>query len=325
MALFGLRFDLRNPEFAGTSMTERVAACLDMTQWAEEHGLVAAVVSEHHGSDDGYLPSALMMAAAMAARTKTIRIQVAIVVAPLYDPLKLAEDIAMLDHIAGGRASVALGAGYAHHEFAMFDVPLTDRGPRMNEVVETCLAAWTGEPFTFRGRTVRVTPAPASPARSLLSLGGTSRPAGRRAAKYGLGYVPTDEAAWEMYREEVIKTGAPDPGPHFAAMPGSLFLAQDPDAGWEQIAPYAMHETNAYGAWLEQAGDPRPHYQTSDSAQALRETGAYRVLTPKQLIDELRAQGDLAFAVLHPMMGGIPPELAWESLHLLEREVLPNL
>jgi alkanesulfonate monooxygenase SsuD/methylene tetrahydromethanopterin reductase-like flavin-dependent oxidoreductase (luciferase family) len=323
--MFGMRFDLRNPAFAETTMTERVAACLEMAEWADEHGFVATVVSEHHGSEDGYLPSALMMAAAMAARTKNIRIQIALMVAPLYNPLQLAEDIAMLDHIAGGRASVAIGAGYAHHEFAMFDVPLDDRGPRMTETVETCLAAWSGEPFSYRGRTVRVTPKPATPGTSLLAMGGNSRPAARRAAKYGLSYIAPDEPAWEQYREEVIKTGAADPGPHFSATPGFLHLATDPDAGWDQIAPFAMHETNAYGEWLAEAGTERPYYKTADSAAALRESGAYRVLTPGQLVAELKAKGDLAFAVLHPMMGGIPPALAWESLHLLEKEVLPNL
>src|ERR1700736_7014666 len=90
MALFGLRFDFRNPAFAGPSMPERYRAALDMVEWADQLGFVSVILSEHHGSDDGYLPSPLTMAAAVAARTKHIRISVPAVVASLHDPLRLA-------------------------------------------------------------------------------------------------------------------------------------------------------------------------------------------------------------------------------------------
>jgi len=62
-----------------------------------------------------------------------------------------------------------------------------------------------------------------------------------------------------------------------------------------------------------------------DDADALRRTGQYRVLTPDEMVAELKEKGPFGFALFHPMMGGIPPELAWESLHLFEREVLPRL
>src|SRR3954447_23745841 len=158
--LFSLRFDFRNPDIARTTMADRYAAALDMAEWADELGCVSIAVSEHHGSPDGYLPSPLPMVAAMAARTTNVRFLVAALIAPLYDPLRLAEDLVVLDHLSRGRVDVIVAGGYVREEFAMFGVPMRERVQRVNETVATLRAAFSGEPFEFRGRTVQVTPAP---------------------------------------------------------------------------------------------------------------------------------------------------------------------
>src|SRR5262245_66318679 len=103
MAYFALRFDLRNPAFGGTSATDRYRAALDMSEWADRLGFVAITISEHHGVDDGYLPSPLTMAAAIAARTRTARINLSAVVAPFHDPLRLAADLSVVDLRSEGR------------------------------------------------------------------------------------------------------------------------------------------------------------------------------------------------------------------------------
>jgi alkanesulfonate monooxygenase SsuD/methylene tetrahydromethanopterin reductase-like flavin-dependent oxidoreductase (luciferase family) len=328
MAVFALRFDFRNPAFAGTSMGERYAAALDMVSWAEDLGFMMVVLSEHHGSDDGYLPRPLPMAAAVASRTKNMMVNIAAIPAPLHDPLHIAEELAVVDLISQGRVSVVLANGYAAHEFDMFDRSLTERAKRTTEMVHTLRKAWTGEPFEFRGRTVRVTPTPFQPGGPAIVLGGSVEAAARRAARIADGFMPSNPGLWDAYRDERIKLGHEDPGPHFGGDTGFLHLSKDPEADWERIAPFAMHEANAYGAMMAAAGTAGRDtggYAMVDSAEELRETGQYRVLTPEQYVEELTAMGDAAFGLFHPMMGGIPPQLAWESLKLLETEVLPNL
>lgn len=327
MAILVMRFDLRNPAFAGVSATERYAAALDMCAWGDEHGVMAIVLSEHHGSDDGYLPSALTMAAAVAARTERVQIWVSALAAPLHEPLHLAEQATVVDLISGGRLTVVLANGYVPDEFALFDVPLAERAARTTEAVEVLRASRTGEPFTHRGRTVRLTPAPEGPpgrAGPTVWLGGSGPAAARRAARIADGFQPSNAEAWEVYRAERLARGKRDPGGYLAAPTGFLHVAHDPDAAWEVIRPHARHEATSYGRWAAAAGmDGATGYRepTDDDLDDLRASGRYRVVTPTDLRAELAAEPD-AVVVLNPMMGGLPPALAWEGLHLLAAEVL---
>jgi alkanesulfonate monooxygenase SsuD/methylene tetrahydromethanopterin reductase-like flavin-dependent oxidoreductase (luciferase family) len=326
MALFGLRFDFRNPEFAGVAMAERYQAALEMAEWADNLGAVAVVLSEHHGVDDGYLPSPLILAAGIASRTQNLRIVIAAMVASFHDPLRLAEDVAVVDLLSQGRLDLILTNGYVDTEFAMFDRPIGQRAKRVTEAVQVLRQAWTGEPFAYRGRTVRVTPTPFQPGGPKISLGGSSEPAARRAARIADGFAPSTPEIWNFYRDEVIALGRPDPGPHPGGSTDFVHLATDSEAGWEKIAPHALHEVNAYGTWMAAAGTGASGgYVPVADGDALAKLGQYRVLTPDQMVAELKDQGPFAFVAFHPLMGGIPPALAWESLRLFEHEVLPRL
>jgi alkanesulfonate monooxygenase SsuD/methylene tetrahydromethanopterin reductase-like flavin-dependent oxidoreductase (luciferase family) len=318
--LFILRFDLRNPAFAGIALADRYHAALDMIEWADQRGALAVSLSEHHASEDGYLPSPLVMAAAVADRTTNIAIAINALIAPFYDPLRLAEDVAVVDQLSRGRFNLTIAGGYAEHEFEMFGVELAERPAHVRETVEVLRAAWTGEPFEFRGRTVQVLPTPAQAGGPPIVLGGSSEPAARRAARIADAFVPSDQACWEFYRDECLLLGKPDPGPSFGGTADVVVLAEDPEAAWPVIGPYFMHESNAYGAWSPTAGVGA--YRPVADIDELRAGSQYRILTPDEYAAELRAEGELALAKLHPMVGGIPPELAWQHLRLFEEAFL---
>jgi alkanesulfonate monooxygenase SsuD/methylene tetrahydromethanopterin reductase-like flavin-dependent oxidoreductase (luciferase family) len=319
--LFGLRFDFRNPEMAATAMADRYAAALDMAAWADRLGCVNIAVSEHHGSPDGYLPSPIPMLAAMVARTENVRFLVAALIAPFHDPLRLAEDMCVLDNLSRGRVDLVVAGGYVREEFAMFDVPMSERARRVTETVATLKAAFTGEPFTYRHRIVHVTPAPFRPGGPTLILGGSSEAAARRAARIADGFIPSVPEVWEFYRDEVQRLDRPDPGPSPIGENRLVALAEDPEKGWHQMAPYFLHEMNAYGAWQAQDDIASP-FRTIADAEELRRSGRYCVMTPDQFVAE---QKDAAFpfAMFHPLCGGMPVGLAWSSLQLFEDQVLP--
>jgi alkanesulfonate monooxygenase SsuD/methylene tetrahydromethanopterin reductase-like flavin-dependent oxidoreductase (luciferase family) len=305
-------------------MADRYAALLDMSEWADGLGALFVGLSEHHGSDDGYLPSPLPMAAAIAARTHTAQINITAMIAPFHDPLRLAEDAAVVDLLSRGRLGLTIAGGYVRSEFAMFDVPMKERPKRTVELVETLKKAWTGAPFDYRGRQVQVTPAPFQPGGPMVALGGSSEAAARRAARIADGFLPSDPTFWAFYADECLKLGKPDPGPYLGGGTDVVLLAEDADKGWDTYAPFFLHEVNAYGAW-QADDDVQTTYKTVSGTDELRGTGQYRVLTPDAYAAELRAAGELAFVMLHPMVGGVPPALAWESLRLFEHEVLPAL
>ena len=152
-------------------------------------------------------------------------------------------------------------------------------------------------------------------------LGGSSEPAARRAARIADGFLPSVPEAWPPYRDELQRLGRPDPGPCPIADTRTTALAEDPDRAWAQMGPFFLHETNAYGEWLA-SGDGAGPYHIVETVEQLRDEGDYRILTPDEYTEELKAS-ELPFALLHPLCGGMPIDVAWDSLRLFEQAVLP--
>ncbi len=170
---------------------------------------------------------------------------------------------------------------------------------------------------------MRVTPTPHTPGGPAIFLGGSSEAAARRAARIADGFFPAVPEVWAFYRDEVLALGGPDPGPcPIDATNRIVFVAEDPDEAWDQMAPYFMHEMNAYGAWQDADDVGAPHFTVED-ADELRRTGLYGVVTPEGLVEELRAK-PRPLLNLHPLCGGMPIDLAWSSLQLIEERVLPE-
>jgi len=327
MPLFNLRYDLRRPPFATATASELARTAIEQCEWADRLGFTSVTLSEHHGSPDGYTPSPMVLGGAIAARTHQLRILLAALIVPLHDPLRLAEDIAMLDVISNGRVIPLVSAGYVETEFTAFGKKLSDRKQVMDEIMPFLEKAFTGKPFEWKGRTVRVTPRPVQRPRPPIFVGGASKAAARRAARTADHFIPTTPALFDFYREERKKLGKSDPGPLSKGTGNFLWVAEDPDAAWEVIAPHAMHETNAYGEWMQQAGlgDENATYKTYDDPDALRAAGDYAVVTPDELIETARGMGPMDSVLLHPLVGGIHPDFSWECLRLIEKKVLPAL
>lgn len=324
--MFTLRFDMRAPGRTPAETAALYEAALEMAAWGERHGCTLAMVSEHHGSEDGYLPAPLVLAAAMAGRTRTLPIQVTALLVPLHDPIELAERMAVLDLASGGRVSYVCALGYRSEEYAMFGRDMRRRGRRMEACLEAMRRAWTGEPFAYEGRPVRVTPQPRTPGGPTLWIGGTSEAAARRAARFGLGFFAErgDPALAEAYRDECARHGR-EPGPCILPPEGlvtTAFVAEDPERAWREIGPHLLHDARAYAAWMGE-GHEAASRSGAESVEALRAQGApYRIFTPQEAVEHVRRHGIL---MLQPLCGGTPPELAWRSLELVEREVLPAL
>jgi alkanesulfonate monooxygenase SsuD/methylene tetrahydromethanopterin reductase-like flavin-dependent oxidoreductase (luciferase family) len=321
MIMIGIRFDLRVPPFAKTTHADQYAACLDQCAWADDLGLDVVVLSEHHGVDDGYLPAPLTLAGAIGGRTRRIRISIAAALVPLHDPVRLAEQLAVLDLATGSRVSLVAGLGYRAEEFEMAGIDMKQRARLLEEAVTVMRQAWTGEPFEWRGRTVRVTPKPQAP--PLILIGGSTAIAARRAARLHAGFFPAigDPVLAETYQADCARLGFSGGFVALPSGPGFVHVSDDPERDWQRIAPHALYDARVYASWQPPGQRSMVHVVAGD-AEELRRSGVYRVVTPDECV-ELARQTERV--ILHPLMGGMPPELGWEGLRLFERAVLPRL
>lgn len=321
--MFILRFDMRCPEWGEASPAELYAAAVEMSRYGEQHGALSIVVSEHHHSADGYLPSPLLLASAIAAATETIPIQVGALLLPLHDPVRIAEDMVILDHLSRGRVSYVLAVGYRPEEYAMFGRDFRSRGRRMETSLAALRDAFSGEPFGYGERRAWVRPRPFTPGGPTLFLGGHSRVAVRRAARFGLGVITEGGTGLqELYAEECRKHGH-EPGPFIDPPTGgasSVFVADDPDAAWERYGPHLLHDAQTYAAWMGEGHDSVSKSKASDVAALRAEQGSYRIFSVDEAIAYVRERGMLG---LQPLCGGLPPALAWESLRLVAEKVIP--
>jgi alkanesulfonate monooxygenase SsuD/methylene tetrahydromethanopterin reductase-like flavin-dependent oxidoreductase (luciferase family) len=321
-----MRQDFRVPAFGPTSASEIYAAAMDQLVWADQHGFHTLVLSEHHGLDDGWCPAPLTMAAAVLARTDRARVMVSASILPLHDPVRIAEQIAVLDNAFPRRLWIVFGAGYRVEEFEMAGVDHAARGRILEEHVATVLDALDGEVFESEGRKVRVTPKMLSDPRRMLFVGGGVPAAARRAARLRLPMFPmnADPAVREAYFDEAARVGfehgffVEPSGPTF------VHVSDDPERAWNEIGPYVLYEVQTYTSFQT----PGQHSLPSVHAEALDDLKAspqYVVGTPEQVRVKLQALPPTAGVVFNPLAGGLPPALAWPSLELFAAEVLPHL
>jgi len=316
------RFNCVQPGVEPEEMAKRYQAFVDMAEYADQHGFAMITLEEHHGADNGWSPSPLVMAGLVFGRCANIGVSLSALLVPLHDPLRIAEDLAVLDLASGGRMTTIAGIGYRPEEYAAHGKDWAGRGALMDECIDTILKAWTGEPFEYRGTTVRVTPVPVTKPHPMLLIGGTSKVAARRAARFGLpmfpaAHLPELEA---YYYEQCTEHGTQG----FCMMPGAdtvmTHVAEDPDQAWAELGQHFFHEASTYHSWQTPDIKSAVHSYATN-VDELRAEGIYQVLTPDECIERVKETGAVN---LHPLVGGMPIDAGWESIRLYCEQVLPK-
>jgi len=310
LARFAMRTDSAEP----SARADLYATALEMTAWSESRGCLSVIISEHHAVPDGYLPSPLPLAAAMAARTTKIGINVSALLLALYEPIKLAEDMAVLDLISRGRVSYVVGIGYRDEEFDLFGVDRRGRGKLVEDRIRLLRQLWTGDVVEHEGRAVTVTPLPYSKGGPMLAYGGGTVAAAERAGRLGLYFMANsaDTALESVYREAAEKAGVRALGCRLMdpAMPLTVFVADDPDRAWSEIGHYLLKDATSYASW--HSGPGTPNVSFAGTVEELKaERGAYRIVTPDEGRAMIAAGQPLS---LQPLVGGMPPDVAWPYL-----------
>jgi alkanesulfonate monooxygenase SsuD/methylene tetrahydromethanopterin reductase-like flavin-dependent oxidoreductase (luciferase family) len=319
-----LRFNMVMPQLERSENGKRHQAMLEMCRYADANGIDGISLEEHHGAFNGWSSSPLILAALIFGASTNLQITLSALLVPLHDPIRIAEDIAALDLASGGRLITIAGIGYRPEEYALHGKDWANRGTLMDECIATMLKAWTGEPFEYNGTTVQVTPAPASSPHPMLFLGGTSKIAARRAARFGL---PMFAAAAVPGLQEYYLEQCQANGTHgFYIAPSQetamIHIAEDPDRAWAELGHHFLHEATTYAGWQTPDIHSAVHSHAT-TVEELRADGTYRVLTPDEAIERCKAMGPFDALTMHPLCGGLPIDEAWSSIHLAVEKVIP--
>ncbi len=327
---FGYLYDFRNPEPWRRSDSSVYQETLDIVAWTESIGFLGAWVPEHHDADDGYMPTPNLALAAMAARTSTIRLGAAVALAPLYHPVRFAEECAVLDILSDGRLETALAIGYRRREYDMHGADFHQRGNRFDEFLHIVRALWAGETVNFTGQHYTVTDArimPAPPRGKIpLYIGGFTERALERAARYADGYFGNEEVC-DLYLDKLKRLGR-DPADAAIRIPG-LFLtvAADPEEALDELAPYYHHVLSSYGAWMNE--DNAIGMETAATkpmdVETFKQSGILQIMTPEQAISHFTAMQERMplehFMMMRPP--GLPAERFISYAQLFADQVIP--
>jgi alkanesulfonate monooxygenase SsuD/methylene tetrahydromethanopterin reductase-like flavin-dependent oxidoreductase (luciferase family) len=328
MAISVLRFTFARPEPDPAEQSTVLQAALEMVKWGDAHGVTAATVDEHHVTDFGWSCNPILEGGCFLAATSKLFVSVMCALGPLWNPIRMAEDIAVVDQMSGGRLSVTVGLGYRPIEYAAIGADFSQRGRLMDDLLEVMLRAWTGEPFEHHGTTIRVTPMPLTRPHPPLFVGGSVKATARRAVRFRLPLnIPDHLPALKEYYEELCRAEGVQPEVQMASVDDlpSAFLHEDPDQAWAQLGRHFAWEAVNYGQWATAGMSSIMHLPGVHTIDEVRASGRYVILTPDELVARLRARGSGAVVSLYPLCGGMPIEEGWKSVHLLTDKVLPQL
>jgi alkanesulfonate monooxygenase SsuD/methylene tetrahydromethanopterin reductase-like flavin-dependent oxidoreductase (luciferase family) len=322
-----VRFTFALPKPDAAVQARRLHAALELAQFADRVGISGVRIDEHHATDFGWSPNPILEAGIFLAATERIKVKANAALGPLYDPVRLAEDIAVLDQLGGERFAVVFGLGYRPIEYAAMRKAFGERGTLMDELLDTLLKAWSGEPFEYHGATIRVTPRPATQPHPNVVVGGSAMATARRAARFGLpldlpAHLPEIKAYYEKLCAEAGRT------PRVTmARPGArgpIFLAEDPERAWAELGPYFLWEAVNYAQWARTDMTSYMH-STVQTLDELRQSRVFNIHSPEQCIELLKGDGAGARITFHPLCGGLPLDAAAECLRLFAERVMPAL
>jgi alkanesulfonate monooxygenase SsuD/methylene tetrahydromethanopterin reductase-like flavin-dependent oxidoreductase (luciferase family) len=327
---FGVAYDFRNPPGrGGLSNAALYAEILDQVALADRLGFDLVWVSEHHFVDDGYLPAFVPVLGALAARTANIRLSTDVALLPFHHPLRLAEDLAVLDNLSGGRIELGVGMGYASHEFEAFGIPRAQRVSRTEEAVAILRQAWSNEPVRFQGKRfqfdgVRVYPKPVQPGGIPLWMAAQSEPGALRAGALELNLLPQGTRAGTIEPwARALRARGRDPGDFRVGIIRPWLVTDDRERDWPAIRAGEIYKRDLYREWALTSRERVPDFAdparipqtwiTGDADQVARE------------IAKFMAEYGFTDLVTWAAPPGVPPSRMNASLERFAREVMPRL
>jgi alkanesulfonate monooxygenase SsuD/methylene tetrahydromethanopterin reductase-like flavin-dependent oxidoreductase (luciferase family) len=257
----GVCYDFRNPSTSGVRDKVLYAEILQQVKWLDQIGADLVWFTEHHFVDDGYLPSWIPVAGAMAALTSKVRFGTNICLMPFNHPIRLAEDLAVLDNLSDGRVELGLGMGYAPHEFRGFGLPVSHRLSLMDEGIEVLQQCFSGERFSYRGKRyqfedVKITPGYVQAGGPPLWIAAMSEAGAARAARFGVNYLPQGlkRRAYDPWISALSDAGR-KPSDHRVGIIRSILVTDDKSTDWAMVRAAEIYRMEIYQQFFAESGE----------------------------------------------------------------------
>ena len=327
---FGLWYDFRQRLPLG-DYAKFYAECLEEIEEAEGLGFAGVWLSEHHFVDDGYLPSPLGVAAAIAARTESMTVGTNVLLLPMHHPLRVAEDAAVADLVAGGRFVLGVGQGYVQHEFEALGFDRRYRPSLFEEGIEVIRHAWEEGRTGYDGKRWRFEDLPFEPRpekRPPIYVGAFADPAIDRAARLADGFLASSGGGafaetYRKIRQALARHGRADEEFPYVAS-GVIYVREDPERARAGVAPAISYQRSRYAEWGTDRGEPKPEPLRPKDLPWER----YLVGDPEEVAEgliNLHHQAPYDHFCFWGRLPGLTNEQALANARLFASEVMPRV
>ena len=332
---FGIYSSIADPP-AGENLALRVEEVVAEARLAESVGFDSCFFGEHHQDRDGFLPSPLIVSAAVAAQTTTLNLGTSVILLPLHHPVKMAEDVITLDIVSRGRFILGVGLGYQPVDFRTFEIPIEQRVSRFEEEIEIIRQCWGGSTFSFSGEhfnleDITIRPRPYSDPSPPLWIGASRVPGARRAGRIADGFVagPSTDLPGTIALTDAYHKAAEEAGrePVLCLMRDAWVALTRAEA--ERV--YGPEVIDAYKYyWRNGLNEFRHYANESDINMDNMATDRLVIGEPQQVVDDFHRWKEATGAdyfllrLRHAHSGGPPHERIMEAIQLFGEEVIPH-
>ncbi len=336
----------------GRSEKEIIDEQLDLMAQAEDYGFDSLWPAEHHFREYGHCPSPSLILAALAMRTKRIRLGTGVVVLPLNHPVRVAEDYAFLDVLSGGRIDLGIGRGYQPHEYAGLGVDQTQSKSRLREGIEVLQRAWTQESFSFHGEhyhfdDVSVMPRPLQQPHPPIWMASLSEETFALCGQYGFNLLCAPIFGFdirkgaeqiEQYRQALAGAGRDPKQAQIAAL-SMTYVADTTQQAQEEFRDAVMWYFKTFQKYVAPPkGQPAiPGFEMYAQVRDLLDfaqwdlvvkAGAVICGSPDEVVERIGEMAELCGMtqfLAWTRMGGLPHDKVMHCMELMASKVMPQL
>ena len=331
-----LGFFVTNQYLPGESMPDKIQESVEQVRAARDAGFDLICTGQHYLASPYQMSTSFPLLARLAAEAGDMEVAATIILVPLHNPVELAESVATMDAICGGRFIFGVGLGYRDEEYAAFGVERPERVGRLREALEVMKLLWTEEEVEFQGKYYHVprsNPAtrPVQQPHPPIWVAANNDAAIRRAARWGYPWlinphatIPMVADQWEKYKEAL--EGAGQPMPSALPMMRELYVAEDRETAYLESEPYLAPKYAAYAAWGQDKALPGEESFSVPYRDLARDR--FLLGSPDEVVGEIQRyeeELDANYLIFRMQWPGMEQAQVLKQIELLGERVIPRV